>query len=782
MSTLPKPLKPFASIAARAGSSLNRGPAGATAPVVARTRLQSKLVRKMVVTVGVVAAILIALLVGVSVRLDRRNLAASEAHQRESLSARARLLAENHALALKSLVLDNAYGDVQRLIEHAVAGDPELVYGMFTSAEGRVWAFEGPGASPKIPDQKAYTNIGLTRDRLSVDEPTTREADLFGARVLEIAMPVKDGTDNLGTIRYGLSTSQMQTALRLARERSRRDILGSLALSLGVALPAAAIAALMSRRAAVRIAKPITDLAFAAKALAAGDRDVHVDIRSNDEVEELGDAFNEMVGELKSSYDSLEDLNRNLESKVKDRTLELAGRNRDMRLVLDNVEEGFLTVTPEAIMKLEHSSILDRWFGPYGERTTLGAHIERTAPAFAASFTMGWEALRDGFLPLELCVDQLPKRIEALGNTWHVRYTPILNGETFEGMLVVIQDVTVQIARQKDEQVQREILNAFQRLMRDRAGFMSFHGEMSEMVKAVCDGSYADDARTLKRVIHTIKGNAGMFRLDRLAGLCHHMEDEMEETGELPAQSSIDELRSAWQFLTESVVPPAESQAGGAFHVAREDVQALLAMLDKIPAARHLARQVEDWKLEPVGVPLRRLAEQASELAKRLGKGDVQVVLHADMVRCDAKRWAPFWSDLVHVVRNAVDHGLETAEEREALGKTGATIRLKAALESADLVVSIADNGRGVAFDSIREKAIRLGLPHTTHDDIVAAMFADGVSTAKSVSDLSGRGVGMAVVRSRVESMGGKILLDSVLGAGTTWTFRFPMQELSQSA
>jgi two-component system, chemotaxis family, sensor kinase CheA len=735
----------------------------------------------MVLTLTMVAAILIALLVSVSVRLSQRNLAAIEAHHRESLTTKSRMLAENHALALKGLVLDNAFGDMQRLIERAVVGDREVVYGLFTSAEGRVLAFAGPGASSETPDPKAYMQIGLTTEQLSTPERTMRETDLFGEHVLEIALPVRDGAEDLGTIRYGLSTSRMLAALRVAREASQRDIWSSLALSVGVALSAAAMAAILSSRAAARIAKPVSDLASAAKALAAGNRDVRVDIRSSDEVEELGDAFNNMVSKLKASYDSLEDMNRNLETKVEERTLELASRNRDMRLVLDNVEEGFLTLTTEGVMTMEHSSILDRWFGPYSENTTFWAYLKGTAPIFSAYFGLGWDSLLEGFMPLESCVAQLPKRIEARGCTWDVRYTPFMNRGKLGGMLVVIQEVTIQLALLKEEQVQRDLLNAFQHLMRDRSGFMASHAELSEMVSAVCSGQYDTDRQTLKRVVHTIKGNAGMLGLERLAALCHRIEDEMAQTRDVPTESSVDELRASWQTLTENIVPASDSAGGLSLQVPPEDFQALVGSLEEIPAARHLARQVESWKLEPIQVPLRRLAEQASTLAKKLGKGDVQVDVQAEMIRCDSKRWAPLWSDLVHVVRNAVDHGLETVEERAAVGRPRPMIRLKAAREGADLVVSISDNGRGIAFDAIRERAIRRGLPHATREDLVAALFADGVTTSNGVSDISGRGLGMAVVRSRVESMGGRVLVDSVPGAGTTWTFRFPRQELAES-
>src|ERR1700716_2791125 len=133
---------------------------------MARAKLQGKLVRTMVLMPTVVAAILIALLVSVSVRLSQRNLAAIDAHQRESLSTKSRMLAENHALALKSLVLDNALGDVARLIERAVIDDRGLVFGLFPSAEGGVWAFAGPGASPDMPAPKAYAQIGLSSGHL----------------------------------------------------------------------------------------------------------------------------------------------------------------------------------------------------------------------------------------------------------------------------------------------------------------------------------------------------------------------------------------------------------------------------------------------------------------------------------------------------------------------------------------------------------------------------------------------------------------------------------------
>lgn len=741
-----------------------------------RTTLKTKLVRAMVISLTAVAAILIALLVSVSMRFSARNLAAIEQHHQESLNTKAKLLADNHSLALKGLVLDNAFGDIQQLIQRTVTDDRELVYGLFTSGEGKVLAFAGPGASPGIPDPKAYSRLGLTESALAVAQQTTRETELFGEHVIEVAAPVRDNTEMLGTVRYGLSSRRMREALQTAREESQADIIRSLSISLGVAIAAAVIAALMSRKTSERIAQPIIDLAIAAKALAAGRREVHVEIKSNDEVQDLGDAFNQMVADLKVSYDSLEDMNRNLEKKVEARTVELAGRNRDMRLVLDNVEEGFLTIDADGVMALEHSLILDRWFGTYGEKTKFSKYIEGTNPTFAATFDLGWDAIVDGFLPIDLCIDQLPHRIHSRANTWQVRYTAIMNSGRLEGVLVVVQDITASLLRQREEQEQRGIMSAFQRLMRDRTGFLAFYRETSSLIQEVADRKHDEDVPTLKRIIHTVKGNTGIFGIERVAALCHQMEEDIAELGDAPSADSIAELTEAWQVITNNVSHVTEGSELN-LEVPREDIQTLATSLKSIPSARHLAGVVENWQREPIQVPLKRLAEQSAALAQRLGKGEVQISVQADLVRCDARRWAPFWSDLVHVVRNAVDHGLETPTDREKLGKGKATLEFKAGWEGNELVVSVADDGRGISFEQVKEKAEMMQLPSRTKEDLVNALFADGMTTRDEVTEHSGRGVGMSAVKSRVEAMGGHVKVESAEGKGTTFKFCFPRRD-----
>jgi two-component system chemotaxis sensor kinase CheA len=134
------------------------------------------------------------------------------------------------------------------------------------------------------------------------------------------------------------------------------------------------------------------------------------------------------------------------------------------------------------------------------------------------------------------------------------------------------------------------------------------------------------------------------------------------------------------------------------------------------------------------------------------------------------------------VVRNAVDHGIESIEERTRAGKPSAgTLSLTTRLEGGELIIQIDDDGRGIDWPSITRRAQELGLPHQTQEDLVEALFRDGLSTRGEVNEYSGRGVGMGVVREACRVHGGKIRVESEPGRGTRVEFRFP-QTASLSA
>jgi len=143
-------------------------------------------------------------------------------------------------------------------------------------------------------------------------------------------------------------------------------------------------------------------------------------------------------------------------------------------------------------------------------------------------------------------------------------------------------------------------------------------------------------------------------------------------------------------------------------------------------------------------------------------------------VRVERARFAPLWPALVHAVRNAVAHGVEPPEQREARGKPEcAHLVLRTQLDNEALVVEIEDDGPGIDWDALRAKAQQLGVREDGD-----ALFANGVSTSSEVDDISGRGVGMGALRSVCWELGGKIEVLSTPSRGTTVRCIVPLVQI----
>jgi len=185
---------------------------------------------------------------------------------------------------------------------------------------------------------------------------------------------------------------------------------------------------------------------------------------------------------------------------------------------------------------------------------------------------------------------------------------------------------------------------------------------------------------------------------------------------------------------------------------------------------------VRSLRMVPFAEAAQGLERMARDLALAAGKEIVfKLVGHeVELDRAVAERLK---DPLLHLVRNAVDHGIETPPERAAAGKPlPGVITVSAALKGAQVEIAITDDGRGLDRERIREAARARGLPESAEDrDLLALVFHPGFSTARALTAVSGRGVGLDVVKTQVNALHGTVGLESVAGAGTTFTLTVPL-------
>jgi two-component system chemotaxis sensor kinase CheA len=484
-----------------------------------------------------------------------------------------------------------------------------------------------------------------------------------------------------------------------------------------------------------------------------------------------------------------------LEKIVEARTATIRENQRDMHLILNNLAEGLVTINLDGQMSSEMSRAVKAWFGIPEAGENFAAWLGRKDASFGDWFDLGLESLREGMLPAEVAVSQLPSRLKDGEKNYSVHYQLInnagsgpdeLSGEgpasprarsaggaaLPEKILVIITDITEILSKAAAERHQGELLQLFQHMMRDRTGFLEFLAEADDIMRSL-RGGHQDSPDHLKRLVHTLKGNSAIFGMRRVSEICHELENEIAEQGE--AGMDMAALDQAWEQIRPDIEKLIGEVRQSCIEIDDADYEAILKSLRDGVDVTVVARMMESWRLEPTGKRLERIERQIGGIAERMGKSNVSVCIQPNDLRIDSERFAPFWSAFIHVLRNTVDHGIEDPEERQLGGKREqSTIRVATAICEDRFVVTVEDDGPGVDWELLRTKAGKLGAAGSALEEPVKLICLPGVSSKDTITELSGRGMGMGAVAEACEALAGTIAVKSERGVGTRIEFSFP--------
>jgi two-component system, chemotaxis family, sensor kinase CheA len=242
----------------------------------------------------------------------------------------------------------------------------------------------------------------------------------------------------------------------------------------------------------------------------------------------------------------------------------------------------------------------------------------------------------------------------------------------------------------------------------------------------------------------------------------------------------VDLLTSLMNTASELVL--GRNQLLSALEKHRDQIPGLPAILQNVDhVTSELQEGIMQTRMQPVGTVFGRFGRVVRDMAKKLGK-KIELQTEGADVELDKSVIELLGDPLTHIVRNCADHALEGPQERVSAGKSKAgTIRLHAFHEGGQVNIAITDDGRGIDAVKIGAKAIEKGvvsesdIARMSENDIVKLVFAPGFSTAEQITDVSGRGVGMDVVRTNIEKLGGHIDIETKVGEGTTVLLRLPL-------
>ncbi len=495
------------------------------------------------------------------------------------------------------------------------------------------------------------------------------------------------------------------------------------------------------------------------------------------------------------------------------RNVELRKANESISRLLNNSNQGFLTLDDHMQIEPHHSKECNRLLGPnliglpIDALLQLGDDRDMVRDIFQEITALIKGPSYDTFR-VQAFLGLLPEEIQVNGIYLNIQYKVIQEVDQHK-VMVILTDITERVhledqIKQEESTLRMlvEVLtntNEFKRIMRDFRSYLTEElpsfDQLNEVEKFIA-------IESMYRIIHTFKGTFSTYAMARTTEKLHQLESEIAQL--LDGGDNVDQKiatvlpKLEWDALVredydviKGNVPPMFFDETENLLVTRDQVDRLIHRLKKVERLEDLAPILADIDLvrqTDFKDLLREYPDKVYTMAERYGKRIESFQVEGDEIAVLPEQYQAFTDSLIHVFRNAIDHGIETEDQRMDMDKPPAgRITVDLRLVGRGLELRVADDGAGIDLDRIRHKVVDQGIMSLADFDSLSRseqlqlIMTDRVSTAQTLSELSGRGVGMAAVREAVKTLGGLMTIESEKGKGTVFTFRLPyMSSLSQ--
>ena len=525
------------------------------------------------------------------------------------------------------------------------------------------------------------------------------------------------------------------------------------------------------------------------------------------EIENKNEALNYMYTIVNDSREKLAEWNKSLEQTV-------ANRTSAIRNLLNNAGQGFLSFGPDLIVHNEYSSECMSIFKEpiegklfyqllYPDSREQHHYLKNILQKVLQEKN---PAVRQKYLPL------LPDEVQLNNKHIHIDYKIIdaLDHEQSEMFMVILTDITDKRSLESQMEKERNTLKMIVKVITNYKDFIEnikdFNHFFLHRIEDVLSSkrSAKDMLFEIFRQVHTFKGSFSQLDMLFIVDKLHHLETDLSTLGGQMDSSSVEKLRSLLSqhdfnsWLTNELKTLTDI-LGNQFLTQESaltiDKSKLLELENKIMTllspheCKLILPDIKRLRHKPFKEVLKGMPYYVERLAEREGKLVHQVDINEDDVLVDLDKYSSFSKALIQIFRNIVDHGIEAPEERIESGKHEFGNILCTIRERGNLIeLVIADDGRGLNLEAIRHKALEKGILSTAsasslkEEALIDLIFVDQLSTKDTITDLSGRGIGLSVVKNEVLKLNGSVSVETKSGMGTRFIFTFPNEKANSVA
>ncbi len=529
------------------------------------------------------------------------------------------------------------------------------------------------------------------------------------------------------------------------------------------------------------------------------------------EIQQLASSTNLIIEKMREYAENLEEhraeltaQNEELEEKgihLIQINNQLESVNAQMKDILDNVGQGFLRFDSDLIIHSEYSQECLDIFSQHIENRIFSKLLFPDDPD-QASFVdeLLVQILKENPKSAHIYLPLLPDEVCIDDRIINIDYRLSKQIKDKKSMIVILTDITEKRILESKMDTEQHILKMVVKALVNRNMFVEIAESFEQFMDEGVENNWRftensdENLQYIMRQLHTFKGNFSQFDVVELTEALHQAESKLTEIIQHEGICDIDSC-----FDTKSVLEAyhhdlniiktyvgEDYMLGDDYFIIEKNrileiehkMQSLLSEQD----CRVLLPEIRSLCYRPVKDLFKLYPEYALKLAERLDKAIFNFEIEAENLLVDEVRFQNFIKSLVHVFRNAVDHGIETPDERLDAGKEMmGTIKCAIREVNDTMEIVISDDGRGIDLDLIKSKMISNGYDPKQIDtmnasDLLFKIFDDSFSTKDETTMISGRGVGLTAVKKETDALDGTISVVSKLGEGTTFTFTLPMR------